>query len=215
MESVDIDDVVPPALGLLRVRGGADDAEADLRRAQLVTLACVVAHAEHQRPGIGAVVGDEVGAEMVGGRVHHLPQSDRHVLLVEAVGTQPGQIVVQVAGQARQAGIVHIVHQIRRHPTEQEPVGVALVLLHTAEHVVVDTQVQGACRAQRIAPAAPGILCHCVRRRCEQHDPPGTGPCGAAQALPRRRRCTSGRRRHLRSPRSQRTAGWPASGAPA
>lgn len=103
--------------------------------------------------------------------VHHLPQAHRHVLFVEAVRLQPGEVAVQAAHDVRQAGIITVVDQVGRDPADEKPVRIALVLSHAAEHVVVDAQVEGAGATQGRLLGAAGFLPVGEHRQAGQRHP--------------------------------------------
>src|SRR3546814_17791154 len=98
-----------------------------------VTVAGGLTGAGRERGGIRAGVLDQVRARVVGRRVDRLAEADHHVLLLEPVRSEPLEMAVEPARRTRQAGVVRVIDQIRRHQGEREAVDVALILLFGAE----------------------------------------------------------------------------------
>jgi hypothetical protein len=148
-EPVDAEQAMPLVLYLSGMGCRPHHAKAKLPRAQAVAATGVVAETEHQGPGIGPIIGDEVRALPIRRGVHHLAQPDGHVLLVEPLWLQQRQTPIQRLHDPGQAGIVAVVDQIGGDPADQKTVRVAMVLADATEQIVVDAQIDRAGRAQR------------------------------------------------------------------
>ncbi|MNV14952.1 hypothetical protein D3C71_1056510 [compost metagenome] len=70
-------------------------------------------------------------------------------------------MTVHPAREARQAGVVGVVLQVRRNQGEHRAVAVALVLLGAAEQIVVDAEID---RGRVVVQCALGTLSRRLRR---------------------------------------------------
>ena len=154
IEAIYSNDVVPPVLCLSGQGGWPYHANANLRGTKRICKPRVVAETQHQCAGERPVIRYQITARLVGRGVHHLPESDSHVLLVETLGLQHFEKAIQAADKSRKAWVIDIVDQVWRDPTDEKPIGVPPVLTNASEHVVVDPQIERSGRAQRVVARA-------------------------------------------------------------
>ncbi len=157
--------IVDRILRFLRKRPRTDNADLQLRGAQVRIVTRVVAEARQQDARIRAVVRDDVAAGVIGRGEDRLADREHHVLLIEFARVQPLQIAVDPPRSPRQARVVGVIDQVRRHQRQHRTVGIALVLIFAAEQVVIDTEVH----RRRRAPKAAGIAL--IRRQGRQRQP--------------------------------------------